>query len=154
MAGSMQCFPERVTRRKFVAALFLAAVPAAGGAEPVRKLAMRVDAKSFGTGEADIKAVLRSAAGEIWRHCPNTRFEQPGFEVYRNEKYPITHFERSDDGWIVIGLATEKTFWSQYAYQFAHEFCHAIADHSNDWRKLWQPTKTELRQIVMCSIIA
>lgn len=106
---------------------------------PARRLPdFRIKAGEFGAGEADIRAVLRSAAEEIWRHCPNTRFEQPGFEVYRNEKYPITHFERSEDGWLVIGLATEATFWSQYAYQFAHEFGHALASHSNDWRKLWR----------------
>ncbi len=134
----MNGYCQPVTRRKFAAALFFGTLAGAIGADGTRKLGMRVKAQAFGAGEADIKAVLRSAAGEIWKHCPNTKFEQPGFDIYRNEKYPITHFERSDDGWIVIGLATEKMFWAQYSYQFAHEFCHAIADHSDDWRRIWR----------------
>ena len=127
------------TRRTFLASLAATALPRAlFAADDPRKLAMRIDLKGFGNaGEADIKAVLRSAAGEIWKHCPNSRFEQPGFAIYHNDKYPITHFERSDDGWIVIGLCLDGPYWARFAYQFAHEFCHALADHTNDWRRLW-----------------
>lgn len=131
-----------LTRRAFLASLAATAIPhALRAADDSRKLVMRIDMKGFGgAGEADIKAVLRSAAGEIWRHCPNTHFEQPGFSIYHNDKFPITHFERSDDGWIVIGLAVEGNLWARFSYQFAHEFCHALADHSNDWRRFWHNT--------------
>jgi hypothetical protein len=138
-----------LTRRRFAGALLLGALaPAWAADEPPkpkgdprnpaddqRKLDFLVDAKSFGAGEADIKAVLQSAAGEIWKYCATTKFEM-GFRIYRNEKFPITHFEH-EDGRVKIGLATEKTFWSQYAFQFAHEFSHALMDHANDWRRLW-----------------
>jgi hypothetical protein len=100
-----------------------------------RALDLEIDAKAFNTGADDIRAVLLSAAGEIWKHCAGTKFEF-GFHIYRNEKYPITHYER-ENGRIVIGLCTENTYWSQYAFQFGHEFCHALMDHSNDWRRLW-----------------
>ena len=138
------------TRRSFLTALLLTAVPAVRGfaqtsalssppAGVERKLAMRIKLAGFGgASEADIKAVLRSAAGEIWKHCPNTRFEQPGFEIYHNSKNPITHYEPSGDGCIVIGLAVEGNLWARFAYQFAHEFTHALMDHSNDSRKLWR----------------
>ncbi len=142
-----------VTRRHFTSTLGLAALAAARslaqmptnsalaaapppGAE--RKINLRVRMDGFGgASEADIKAVLRSAANELWQHCPDVRFEAPGFEIYHNEKYPITHFERSEDGWIVIGLAVEGNLWARFAFQFAHEFAHALMDHSNDWRRLW-----------------
>jgi len=133
-----------IARHVFIATLLLTALSAVSGwAEtPVavanRKLVLRVRMSGFGgASEADIKAVLRSAGGEIWKHCPNTRFEQPGFEIYHNDKYPITHFDPSRDGWIVIGLAVEGNLWARFSFQFAHEFTHALMDHSNDSRKLW-----------------
>jgi hypothetical protein len=129
-----------VTRRHFTRLLFLASLARCGAGEP-RPLQLRVEAEPFGASAADILAVLRSAADEIWRHCPQTHFEQPGLAIYRHEKYPITHFEPSEDGWIVIGLATEKTYWAQYAYQFAHEFGHALAGHANDWRRIWRTAR-------------
>lgn len=108
----------------------------------IRKLPMRVNVKGFGgANESDIKAVLRSAANEIWQHCPNTRFEDAGFEIFHREKTPITHHERSREGGIVVGLASEGYMWSRYSYQFAHEFCHALISHSNDWRRLWRKTE-------------
>jgi hypothetical protein len=124
-----------MNRRLFLATLlapaFLRAVEKAGP----RDLDFRVDAKAFGAGEADILAVLHSAADEIWQHCPTTNFEL-GFRIYRNEKFPITLFLHQDNR-VAIGLNTGAQYWSQYAYQFAHEFCHALMDHSNDWRRLW-----------------
>jgi hypothetical protein len=112
--------------------------PSASATTADRKLAMRIKIDGFGSAkEADIKAVLLSTASEIWQHCSNTRFEQPGFDIYHNSKYPITHFTPSQDGWLVIGLAVEGNLWARFAYQFAHEFAHALMDHSNDSRKLW-----------------
>ena len=103
-----------------------------------RKLNLRVKMAGFGdAGEADIKAVLRSAAGEIWKHCSDTRFEQPGFEIYHSNQCPITLFNPTGDGYIAIGLAVEGRLWARFSFQFAHEFTHALMDHSNDSRKLW-----------------
>lgn len=134
------------TRRQFAATFLLASLVGTRAqneaqAQEPRKLPLRVRAGEFGADEADIKAVLRSAAGEIWRHCPHTRFDAPGFEIYREEKHPIMQFERSDDGWIVIGLATDGSYWARYAYQFAHEFCHALAGYANDSRRVWRSAR-------------
>lgn len=145
-----------ITRRRFGASLLLCALPgvvrsalaatndppAKPGPPSGRKLSLRVKLAGFGeASEPDIKAVLRSAGEEIWRHCPNTRFDEPGFEIYHHDKYPITHHERARDGAVVIGLATRDRFWAQYAFQFAHEFCHALISHSNDWRRLWRKSE-------------
>lgn len=136
-------------RRSFLKVLLLAAFPGArgmartavAGAPPAatgRELVLRIKLDGFGgANEADIKAVLRSAANEIWRHCPSTRFTPPGFEIYHNSKHPITHYQLSGDGYIVIGLAVEGNLWARFAFQFAHEFAHALMDHSNDAMKLW-----------------
>lgn len=89
----------------------------------------------FGTAsQADIRAVIHSAASEIWKHCPATRWQTRGFFVFRNEGSPITLFDHTTDQRVAIGLNCRDTFWAQYAYQFAHEFLHALAGHSNDWR--------------------
>lgn len=131
--------PSRISRRHFATSLLLASLAPSLAADRTRELNLSIDAASFEASEADIRAVLLSAASELWRHCEHAKFEF-GFRIYRNEKYPITHFER-EDGRIVIGLSTQKTFWSQYAYQFAHEFCHALMDHSSDWRRRWHETE-------------
>ena len=138
-----------LSRRSFITALTLAAVPGVRALEEVatnrlaaaqnRKLAFRVKMNGFGGArEADIKAVLRSAADEIWRHCPHTRFEPAGFEIYHDSRYPITHYERAKDGFVVIGLAVEGNLWARFSYQFAHEFAHALMDHANCNQARWR----------------
>ena len=91
-----------------------------------------------GFGEAsvaDVEAVVRSAAEAIWKHCPETRWETRGFRIYPNDPYPIT-LDEHRDGFIAIGLTPKGTYWAQFAYQFAHEFGHALAGHSNDFEKI------------------
>lgn len=92
--------------------------------------------EGFGSASAaDIRAVLMSAGNSIWQHCPNTRWDVPGFFIYHNGDYPITNYAHRPDGRIAIGLTTQGPYWAQFAFQFSHEFCHALAGHSNDWRK-------------------
>lgn len=87
--------------------------------------------------EADLRAVLTSAAESIWRHCPHTRWEVPGFHVFRSRATPITLHEHRPDGRIAIGLTSEGRRWAQFAFQFAHEFAHALASHADDWTTRW-----------------
>ncbi len=102
-----------------------------------RTLVFRVE-KGFGDASpSDIEAVLRSTADPLWRHCPNTTWETPGFALYQSKDFPIIDFDHRPDGWIAVGLTVRGRQWAQFAYQFAHEFCHALAGHSNDWRKPW-----------------
>lgn len=128
-----------ISRRRFAALLavttamrgWAAAPPAAG-----RALDFEV-AGDFGVASpANIIAVIRSAAAALWDHCPNTRWDVPGFHIYRTRDWPITLNDHRPDGRIAIGLATQGPFWAQYAYQFSHEFGHALAGHSNDWSQL------------------
>jgi hypothetical protein len=128
-----------VSRRRFAGLLVAAAAGrawAGAGSAAGRALDFEIGGDFGGASAADIGAVLRSAAESIWRHCPATRWEGPGFHIYRTHDAPITLHERRPDGRIAIGLATEGTYWAQYAFQFAHEFGHALAGHSNDARLL------------------
>ncbi len=126
-----------LTRRSFGGLLLGSLAARCLGASNARTLGFRVDHDGFGDASpADIAAVAASAAGEIWKHCPNTRFDEPGFRIYHARDWPITDFDHTADGRISIGLACEGTRWAQMGFQFAHEFCHALAGHSNDWRRL------------------
>jgi hypothetical protein len=78
---------------------------------------------------ADITALLRSAAFELWRHCPRTKLD--GIDVYHRADHPQTDFKRTPNGRIAIGLAAQDTHWAQFSFQFAHEFCHMLANYSN-----------------------
>lgn len=109
-------------------------------AEENRELDFAVK-NEFGTAPVDnVKALLKSVAHEIWQHCPHTKFLGQGFSIYRNKSHPITHFKHEDDR-IVIGLNTHNTFWAQYSYQFAHEFCHALIDHTHEAQRKWHLTQ-------------
>ena len=95
-----------------------------------------INVQQAGFGEvsgADIRAVLESAMSEILRHCPHARLS--GITVYHRNDRPQTNFSRSSDGSVAIGLTAKGTYWAQYSFQFAHEFCHAVANFSNNPRQ-------------------
>lgn len=132
---------SRLSRRRFVAALatlpfptsFAGELPGAG-----RKLDFHI-ADGFGDADADdLRAVLRSTAESIWRHCPGTRWEVPGFFIFHTSDAPITVYAHRRDGRIAIGLTPQGNYWNLFAFEFAHEFCHALATHTNDWRQCWR----------------
>lgn len=107
-----------------------------GAAEAGKELNITL-ASDFNAPPDNVSAVLKSAAESIWKHCPSTRWQTPGFEVFLSRDNPIAVFDHRANGRIAIGVTTTGTYWSQYAYQFAHEFTHALAGHANDWRKPW-----------------
>ena len=101
-----------------------------GAAKPVP--VYRVETEGFDASEADIRAVLDSAARELWQFFPDYRIEP--MVVTRGRSGPITLFQRNDRGEIVVRLDTGKTYWCQYSYQFAHEFCHILCGFKEEYR--------------------
>jgi hypothetical protein len=100
-----------------------------------RQLDIRVQVNGFGAASSqDITVILRSAAFELWRHCPQTQLG--GIDVYYRPYHPQTDLKRTPSGRIAIGLAARDTHWAQYSFQFAHEFCHTLANFSNNPRRL------------------
>jgi hypothetical protein len=95
-------------------------------------LDIRVQANAFGKASAaDITVALRSAGEELFRYCPHTQLD--GIDVYYRADHPQIDLHRTREGRIAIGLSARDTRWAQYSFQFAHEFCHALAnfaDHS------------------------
>jgi hypothetical protein len=114
--------------------LCLAAVSGAqaAGSSP-KPLDIQVQARAFGwASTSDITAVLKSAGGELWRYCP--AIQLAGIDVYRRTDHPQTDFKRMPDGRIAVGLTAHDTLWAQYSFQFAHEFCHVLANYSETAR--------------------
>ncbi len=100
-----------------------------------RQIDIRVQARGFGVASAsDITAVLQSAAGELSRYWPRTQL--PRIAVYYRPDHPQTDSRRAAGNQIAIGLTARDTHWAQYSFQFAHEYCHALINYSNDERGL------------------
>jgi len=98
--------------------------------------AYRVEAAGFEASERDIKAVCDSAAGELWRHLKPYKLD--AFVVKRGNSGPFFSFVKNSRGELEILLDTGKTYWSQYAYQFSHEFLHLLCGSAvRDPRNLW-----------------
>jgi hypothetical protein len=112
--------------------LGMATVEAAGKVtvSESRPIDIRVQNGGFGASPADIKAVLQSAAGELWRYCPNLRL--PGIDVYRRGDHPQTDSKVTAEGRISVGLTARDNHWAQYSFQFAHEYCHVLINYNND----------------------
>lgn len=132
--------PESQSRRRFLRTLVAAGLVApavAQGAEESSELQLLVDAKGWGAaGPNDIRTVLLSAAGEIWRWCPGERLRP--IRIYHRPNFPQTDFTHDWRGRIRIGLASQDTRWAQMSFQFGHEFIHTLAQHSAAARRAWR----------------
>jgi hypothetical protein len=101
---------------------------------PNQQLDIRVQAHAFGSASpADIEAVLRSTASELLRYCPHTQLA--GIDVYYRPDHPEINSKRTPGGRIAMVLSARDTHWAQYGFQFAHEFCHALANYASSSRQ-------------------
>jgi len=102
-------------------------------ASQFRQIDIRVQAGGFGgASAADVTVVLQSAAGELSRYWPGTQL--PSIDVYHRADHPQTDSRRGAGNRIAIGLTARDNHWAQYSFQFAHEYCHALINYSNDQR--------------------
>ncbi|MCE9610276.1 MAG: hypothetical protein K8R23_08800 [Chthoniobacter sp.] len=125
-------------RRHFLRTLAAAVASPLGAlrAEPSSDVRVVVERGAWGSAPpVDIAKVAAGTAAELWRWCPHTRMD--GIRIYHRKDWPQTDFGRGPDGRIAIGLAAENPRWSQFAFQFAHEFCHALAQHSETGMRGW-----------------
>jgi hypothetical protein len=106
-----------------------------GAAERTNRLDIQVQTTGFGTASsADLTTLMQSVAFELWRYCAPTQLG--GIDVYHRLDHPQTDFSRTPAGRIAIGLTARDTHWAQYSFQFAHEFCHTLANFSNRPKRL------------------
>lgn len=94
---------------------------------------IRIVPDGFDSKEEDILAVLTSTTRELSKHFPDYEIEP--VVILRGSDGPITLYQRNIRGEIVVRLDTQKTYWSQYSYQWAHELCHILAGFRDDSRE-------------------
>jgi hypothetical protein len=91
------------------------------------RLAIRVVEGDWGRASPkDIEAVLYSAAAELWAHVADRK--PLAIVVVPVAGHPRALYEKTRSGEYVVGLSARDRRWSQFAYQFAHELCHLLAN--------------------------
>jgi len=91
-------------------------------------LRIRVVGDWGGALPSDVEAVARSAASSF---PPLEDGESIGIllePVINPDDPPITINQLNVSGEVVVRLAVRGNHWAQMAFQFAHEFCHVLAD--------------------------
>ena len=83
-----------------------------------------------------IQKVLESTAKQFTPYIWQKNLKP--IHVSRSRTGPIVLYRRGPNGEYLVRLSAQKTFWNQYAFQFAHEFGHIICgykkgDQSNNW---------------------
>ena len=97
---------------------------------PQRQLTIRVMKDNWGdAGVSDIRKVLASAGGELWRNFPARRLHP--IIVQRSRRAPITLYRRGPGGEYLMKVTPDGAYWCQFAYQFSHEFFHILANYSH-----------------------
>jgi hypothetical protein len=100
------------------------------------RVSSRGDTDWGGADPANIEAVAVSAA-----QCfPVLQDEDVAITLLPMTKGPMTIQDRGlPDGEAIVWLSVQGNLWAKLAYQFAHEFCHVIADpRTLPWdRFLW-----------------
>lgn len=104
-------------------------------AEPPRLLICPAPTGEWKADIHDVQHVLTSAASQLWQHFPERRLDPI---IVAPKGGPIVWFKRGLNGEYYVQLNTGSTFWAQYAYQFAHEFCHILScyertEKANKW---------------------
>jgi hypothetical protein len=93
---------------------------------------MQIHVEQDDWGEAsvsDIQRLLEDVSSQFLHHFvqpPNGRIR---VQCRPNETYPRALFRASPADDYVVWLTTRNCLWSQFAYQFAHEFCHILSDY-------------------------
>lgn len=125
-------------RRKFLQIVTSLSGLANVAAEKSRSLpAFRIVDEGWGDARVeDLSNVTRNVINVFWPLFPNAKLEP--FVIMRNRSTPMVHFTRNVRKEIVMDLNVEGRRWSQFAYQFAHEFCHLLAGFDDDYDgNLW-----------------
>jgi len=105
--------------------------------EPARELVIRAQGgeKAWDASAADVEKVLHSAAAELWKHFPAHKLHPIHVQPKGG---PIVLFKRGPKSEYIVRLDTGGTYWSQYSFQFAHEFTHILCGYrEGDASNLW-----------------
>jgi len=102
--------------------ILLLALPSFLGAQ------LRIDPKRFAIPESEIREVLELTIAAF------SKSDLPPLFVTNSPEGPITLFNRSARGEVIIKLDVRERYWAQMIYQFAHELAHVRANFRPDAR--------------------
>ena len=88
------------------------------------QIAVVVAAGWEGAGAADIVAVVRSVADCFPVEVPESR----AISLQQTDGDPRALSQLDGAGNFVVRVTVRDTGWAQLAFQFAHEYCHVLAD--------------------------
>jgi len=93
------------------------------------KMQIKIDQGDWGNTQIeDIKKLLENVAGQFLRYFAKQPNERIRIQCHPNED-PRILFRISPNDEYVIWLNTRDRLWSQFSYQFAHEFCHLLSGY-------------------------
>ncbi len=97
-------------------------------AAKTRRLAIHVVKGDWGNADPrDIEKLLYSVAQELWAYFPKRSLKP--ILVVPAAGNPLTQYEKGPHGEYIVHLSAKDRRWSQYAYQFAHEFAHILSNY-------------------------
>jgi hypothetical protein len=128
--------------RTCLAAMIVAlpAIPTSADADQGKAETQELDIRpakhdAWGDEPKSVHAILASGARELWVYFPKRSLKPILVEPLGG---PITLFDRGRQGEYRVRLDTGDNLWSQWTYQFAHEFGHILSNyddvaHANHW---------------------
>jgi hypothetical protein len=99
------------------------------------KIEIQVTGDWLGGPRENIKQVLLSASSELFRFFPGRKIHP--VIVKRSSSGPMVTYKRGPNNEHNVLLSTRGTFWAQYSYQFAHEFCHIMCNYDEPKNNQW-----------------
>ena len=98
------------------------------------RVTILVTGTNWGTGRPeDIKNLLENVAWHVTRHLREG--VHATIKVVNNQLGPQILLRVPEQTTYTVLLNTSDTYWAQYSYQFAHEFCHLVSNYERGFGK-------------------
>ena len=87
----------------------------------------------------DIEKLLKDTASHLNRLLRNPFDGLIYIKSFPPNEDPLTAYRRSPEDPFCVYLSVRDCYWTQFAYQFSHEFCHVLSgyeslkDNPNNW---------------------
>ena len=87
-----------------------------------------------GADREDVERLLKSVARELWIYFPGRALNS--IVVAPTARHPVAGYAKGPEGEYFVYLSARGRHWSQYAYQFAHEFTHILSNYERTGRSV------------------
>ncbi len=104
-----------------------------------REPGISLQSNSWGVGNPpDILKILNSAKDVLDKAFQSGAKNELWVYQNRARGYPITLYEKGPQGQYKIEITSTDRYWSNYAYQFSHEYCHVRTNYETPTTKaMW-----------------